>query len=140
MHPLHRLDTRLTATAQPQTEDFAALAAQGFRAVINARPDGEDPGQPGSAEMERAARAAGLEYRHLPVRLPALGEADVDAFAAAVAELPGPVLGFCRSGTRVAALWAWTQARAGHADAALGTVQAAGFDLGPVHARIARVG
>ena len=54
--------------AQLTREAMAEAASQGFRAVINNRPDHEHgPGQPTSAQIEAAARAAGLEYRWLPV-------------------------------------------------------------------------
>lgn len=130
------LDEILAATGQIEVADLAALAGAGFRTVINARPDGEQPGQPASAALAEAARAAGLAYRHLPVRMATLSGADVAAFEAAVAELPGPVLAFCRSGTRAGALWAWSRARHGSPVQALETARAAGFDLADVHSRI----
>jgi hypothetical protein len=47
---------------------MAEAARAGFRSVVNNRPDFEHgAGQPTSAAIEAAARAAGLEYRHLPV-------------------------------------------------------------------------
>lgn len=136
MKPPRRLDETLAATDQIAVSDLADLAAAGYRAVINVRPDGEDPGQPASAALAEAAGAAGLAYRHLPVRLSRLSAAEVAAFEAALADLPGPVLGFCRSGTRAAALWAWSRARQGAARQALETAHAAGFDLTDVQARI----
>lgn len=140
METPRRLDESLAATGQIEVADLAAVAGAGFRTVINARPDGEQPGQPASAVLAEAARAAGLAYRHLPVRMATLSGADVAAFEAAVAELPGPVLAFCRSGTRAAALWAWSQARSGSRHGspaqALETARAAGFDLADVHSRI----
>ena len=47
---------------------MARAAAEGFVLVINNRPDGEDPSQPSGATIEAAARAAGLDYLHVPVR------------------------------------------------------------------------
>ena len=49
-------------------QDMEEAAARGFALVINNRPDGEAPGQPTSAEMAAAAKAAGLEYLYVPVR------------------------------------------------------------------------
>ncbi|MDH4380778.1 MAG: TIGR01244 family sulfur transferase [Gammaproteobacteria bacterium] len=104
-------------TYQNVTEDFAVapqivpaqlaeIARAGFRSVINNRPDLEGgAGQPNSAEIEAAARAAGLEYAWLPV-IPGQFTADeIAAMAALVARLPGPVLAFCRSGARAANLY-----------------------------------
>ena len=92
----------------PQLDPAAmAWAAQaGFRSVINNRPDFEGgSGQPTHAAMLAAASAAGLNYAFLPVA-PTVQTADeVAAFAALLADLPKPILAFCRSGTRSAKLY-----------------------------------
>ncbi len=109
--------------------DMAEAAARGFALVINNRPDGEDPGQPSSAEMEAAARAAGLDYAHIPVvGGPTPGQ--VEAVRAAVDAADGPVLAFCRSGTRSIVVWA--RGRAGPdmpRDELVELGRAAGYDL-----------
>ena len=52
-----------SVSPQLATTDFVFLAQQGFKTVINNRPDGEGGGaQPTSPEMERAATVAGLHY------------------------------------------------------------------------------
>jgi uncharacterized protein (TIGR01244 family) len=92
--------------------DLAAAAAQGFTLVINNRPDGEAPDQPSAEQMGAAAKAAGLDYVHIPVRGgPTPGQ--VEAVQAAVAEAKGPVLAFCRSGTRSIVTWSLGQAQSG---------------------------
>lgn len=86
---------------------MAAAAAAGFRSVVNNRPDFEHgPDQPTNADIEAAARAAGLEYRHLPVDGAWQSPAQIDAFAALLRELPRPMLAFCRSGARSTRLYA----------------------------------
>ncbi len=109
-------------------EALPVVAGMGVRRVINNRPDDEEPGQPSSAEMEAAARAAGLDYLWIPVRgLPASGE------AAAVGEAlddGAPTLLFCRSGTRSAAAWAMARCARGDDPAAVRAAAAdAGYDL-----------
>ena len=101
------VDEALSITGQLSGADMERLAQAGFRSVINNRPDFEGgPTQPLSVDLEQAARAAGLEYRHLPV--PPAGHTDNQAreMAQLVQELPGPVVAFCRSGRRAAALYA----------------------------------
>jgi len=92
----------------PQLDEAAmAWAAQaGFKSVVNNRPDFEGgPDQPTSAAIEAAAKAAGLRYAHLPV-LPAVQTPeDIARFAALLAELPKPILAFCRTGTRSGKLY-----------------------------------
>ncbi|CAD5374503.1 conserved hypothetical protein [Rubrivivax sp. A210] len=86
---------------------MAEAAAAGFRSVVNNRPDFEHgPDQPTSAAIEAAARAAGLEYRHLPVDGGWQSPEEIAAFARLMQELPRPILAFCRSGARSSRLFA----------------------------------
>lgn len=92
------------AAPQIAVEDLSAIAATGVRRIVNNRPDGEDAGQPTSAEIEAAARAEGLDYVHAPVMgMP--GPEAVRAVAAAI-EAEEPFLMYCRSGTRSTIAWA----------------------------------
>jgi uncharacterized protein (TIGR01244 family) len=91
---------------------MARAAKDGFVLVINNRPDGEVPDQPASAEMAAAAKAAGLAYVHIPVRGGPTPD-QVEAVAEAVAGAQGPVLAFCRSGTRSIITWSLGQAASG---------------------------
>ena len=84
-----------------------AWAAQaGFKSVINNRPDFEGgPDQPTSAAIEAAATAAGLRYAYLPVAPAVQTPEEIAGFAALLAELPKPILAFCRTGTRSGKLY-----------------------------------
>ncbi|WP_309644819.1 TIGR01244 family sulfur transferase [Phenylobacterium sp.] len=104
MTDFRRVTDHLSVSPQIGLEDLAAAAAQGFRLVINNRPDGEDSAQPTSAQVEAAARAAGLDYIHIPVRGGPTPE-QVEANHFAVESAAGPVLAFCRSGTRSIVTW-----------------------------------
>jgi len=123
----HPLTDQLSVAAQISADDMATIAAQGFRSIVNNRPDDEAPGQPANAELEAAARQAGLEWRHIPVVSGKVNDEQVRSFAEALGQLPGPVLAFCRSGTRCSVLWA-LQAE-GTADTILATTEAAGYEL-----------
>ncbi|HEX8572038.1 MAG TPA: TIGR01244 family sulfur transferase [Allosphingosinicella sp.] len=129
-------DSTLVAPRQIFPADLPALAAAGIRLIVNNRPDGEEPGQPASAKIEAAARAAGLDYRHIPVSggFPA---ARVEALAEALDH--GPVLLFCRSGTRSAWLWALARAsRGAQAPALIRQAAEAGYDLRPLEPHLIR--
>jgi uncharacterized protein (TIGR01244 family) len=109
-------------------EELPALANE-FRTIINNRPDGEEPGQATSAELESAARKLGVDYVHIPVVPGQISDEQVAAFAKALAEKPGAKLAFCRSGTRSATLWALSQAGARTATDILAATAGAGYDL-----------
>jgi uncharacterized protein (TIGR01244 family) len=105
--PATRLNAEIATAPQLAPEHMAAAAAAGFRSVINNRPDGEGgPQQPGSAAIEAAARAAGLEYAYLPVAGSYQSPEEAQAMAALMQRLPKPVLAFCRSGARSGRLYA----------------------------------
>ena len=104
------LTPELCVAPQLPAEAMAEVARAGFASVINNRPDFEGgPDQPTSAAIEAAARAAGLEYRHLPVAPGYQSPEEAAAFAQLLRELPKPVLAFCRTGTRSTKLFVLSQ-------------------------------
>ena len=118
---------------------MALLRERGFALVINNRPDGEEAGQPTCAEVAAAAGAAGIAYRAIPVT-GGFSRGQLDDMARALAEAPGPVLAFCRSGTRSILLWALAQASRGtDPDGIAAAVAAAGYDIAPIRAEIQRL-
>lgn len=118
-------------------EDVAAAAALGVALIVNNRPEGEEPGQPQGAAIERAARAAGLDYVAIPISGMNVGDADLDAFDRAVAGARGAVLAFCRSGTRSTVVRALARARAGaKVDEIVNEAAEAGYDLSGLAPRL----
>ncbi|MFO1340863.1 MAG: TIGR01244 family sulfur transferase [Burkholderiaceae bacterium] len=108
--PLRPVADDICVAPQMEPAAMAELARLGFRSVVNNRPDFEHgPDQPTSAAIEAAARAAGLEYRHLPVNGGYQSPEEIAAFAQMLAELPRPLLAFCRSGARSTNLFVQAQ-------------------------------
>ena len=129
----------LAVSPQMAPSDLADIAAQGYRSIMCNRPDGEDPHQPAFAEIRAAAEAAGLTVALVPIVSGALTEADIDAFAAAVDEQPGPMLAYCRTGTRCVRVWALTQTKDRPVPEILSMASAAGYDLSDMaHALVDR--
>lgn len=133
MTPFRRVTDQFSVSPQIAVGDVAQAAADGFVLIINNRPDGEDPAQPDGAEIEAAARAAGLDYVAIPVR-GGPDAAQVLAQRQAVEAANGPVLAYCRSGTRSIVTWAIGQAQAGTVDRQMLISQGAeaGYDLSGV--------
>jgi len=79
----------------------AEIAQQGYKSIINNRPDGEGgPGQPSNASIQAEAEKLGLNYAYLPVLPGAFTPAQVQEMARLLQTMPGPILAFCRSGAR----------------------------------------
>ncbi|GAB4141174.1 MAG: bifunctional protein tyrosine phosphatase family protein/NAD(P)/FAD-dependent oxidoreductase [Sphingomonadales bacterium] len=133
---IRKLTPFLSVSPQISESDLALASAQGFKSIISNRPDGEEVGQPSAAAMAEAAARNGLGFRHVPVVSGQVTQDNVAAFAAALNEMEGPVLAFCRTGTRSATLWALTQAGKHDADAILRTAKDAGYDLSGLRPRL----
>ncbi|OXE36723.1 MAG: TIGR01244 family protein [Phenylobacterium zucineum] len=133
MSKFSRVTDQISVAPQVTLSDMVLAAAEGFTLVINNRPDGEDPAQPLSADMEAAAKAAGLAYAHIPVRgAPTLDQ--VEAERHLLEHHNGRALAFCRSGTRSIVTWSLGQALAGDRtrDDLIALGEAAGYDLSNV--------
>jgi uncharacterized protein (TIGR01244 family) len=130
---IHTIDERISVSPQIDPADVTVLAAQGFAAIVNNRPDGEEAGQPEGSAVEGAARSAGLAYTAIPVA-GGFSHAQIDAMRAALDAAAGPVLAFCRSGTRSTNLWALAEAKAGgDPETIVAKAAAAGYDLAGLH-------
>ena len=132
---VHELDETTLVAGQIAPADVAALKARGVTMIVNNRPDGEDVGQPTSAEIEAAARDAGVDYRHVPIAR-GMGPSDVEAMRDAMhaaGKRAGKLFAYCRTGNRSALAWAVAKSEDGTSRAELERcVGEAGFNLGPV--------
>ncbi|WP_336487362.1 TIGR01244 family sulfur transferase [Methylobacterium nigriterrae] len=128
---LTEIDAKLLVGGQPTPDEIAGFGAKGIALLINNRPDGEEPAQPGSAAEAAAAGRGGLAYLHLPVTGATITRADIDGFREALERAPGPVVAHCRSGTRSLTLWVLGEVLAGRMrrEDVLAYGAARGFDL-----------
>ena len=94
------LSTDFAVAPQIAVEDIPAIVAAGYLAIVNNRPDDEEEGQPSGAAIHEAAKAAGLRYAAIPVTHSGFSLPQIEALAAAIDAAEGPVLAYCRSGTR----------------------------------------
>jgi len=135
MSDFRQLSDTMFASPQISVEDVAAARDLGIALVINNRPEGEAADQTPGPQIEAAARAAGMLYVAIPVTMDTLSEATVDAMAGALGQTSGPVLAYCRSGTRSTLLWALAKAKSGADPDAVATVAGnVGYDVSPVRA------
>ncbi|MCP3734111.1 TIGR01244 family sulfur transferase [Sphingomonas sp. RP10(2022)] len=130
MADIRTVNDRVSVAPQITPDDLPAIKAAGFVAIVNNRPDDEEAGQPAGEAIRAAADAAGLLYTAIPVTHAGFSHPQIDAMTAALTAADGPVLAYCRSGTRSCNLWALAAAKAGR-DPELLERQAAGagYDL-----------
>lgn len=125
------------ASPQIGLAEVAQAKNMGVVRIINNRPEGESADQTPGEEIEAAARAAGMDYVCIPVTHAGFSAGQVDAMASALADAQGPVLAYCRSGTRSTLLWALARAKAGDNPGVIAAqAQAAGYDVTPIRALI----
>ncbi len=127
------LTDTLRVSPQVTLDQVVAASSEGITLIVNNRPDGESDDQTPGADIEAAAKAAGIDYVAIPVGHSGFSMPQVDAMIAALNKTDGVTLAYCRSGTRSTLLWALAQAKLGKNPARLSADAAkAGYDLTPV--------
>lgn len=135
---IRSLTDLLSVSPQIAATDLPALHAAGIRTIVCNRPDGEGADQPTVAEIRAAAAPLGIAVHYLPVDTGKVTDDQARQFDALVASVAGPVLAYCRSGTRSATLWALSQADRRPAGDIIATAAAAGYDLAALAPRLTR--
>ncbi|KQN02159.1 uncharacterized protein (TIGR01244 family) [Sphingomonas sp. PP-CE-3G-477] len=127
---IRQINESISVAPQIAVEQVAEIAAAGFKTIVNNRPDDEDAGQPSGDAIRAAAEAAGLKYVSIPVTHAGFSHPQIDAMTQALTDSDGPVLAYCRSGTRSCNLWALAAAKAGrNPNLLLAQAEDAGYDL-----------
>lgn len=128
-----------TYAVAPQIDpsDAEAIRAAGFTDVICNRPDDEVPPELQAAAVEAALAGAGVRFHLNPVRNGALTEVEVERQADILAEAGGPVLAYCRSGTRSSITWALGESVMSPDDIVAAGARG-GYDLSPYRGHLGR--
>lgn len=127
---MRTIDETISVSAQITPVDVTELARAGFKAIVNNRPDEEEPGQPEGDAIRAVAQTLGLSYHAIPVTHAGFSMPQVEAMRAAIEGAGGPVFAYCRSGTRSTNLWALAEAsRGGDPETLIGKAAQAGYDI-----------
>lgn len=127
----------LFVSPQIGTADVDVAKGMGVCLIVNNRPEEESADQTPGHEIEAAARAQGIDYVAIPVTHAGFSQWQVEAMAEALAKAGGPVLAYCRSGTRSTLLWALAQASGGaDPEAIAAQASEAGYDITPIRATV----
>jgi len=137
MSEFRRLTENVMVSPQLAIDDVAVAAGLGVGTIVNNRPDGEEPSAPQGDAIAAAAAAAGMNYVAIPVGHAGFSEPQVDAMIAALEQAEGPILAYCRSGTRSTLLWALAAAKQGETPELIArTAAQAGYDVSPIRTMI----
>ncbi|UAB78319.1 TIGR01244 family phosphatase [Erythrobacter sp. SCSIO 43205] len=127
------LSQNVFASEQISLAGVKAAKAAGITLIVNNRPDGEDPSAPQSEDVEAEAKSADIGYVSIPIGHSGFSEQQVDAMIEALESAEGPVLAYCRSGTRSTFLWALARAKmGGNPDEITQAAMSAGYDVSPI--------
>ena len=130
------IDDRIAVAPQITPGDIAEFARLGFKTLVANRPDGEEPGQPSMADIEASPKEHGLRWIYQPVESGNIQDSDVDQFDEMIRDADGPVLAFCRTGTRCTVLWALSSARHESVEDVVSKARHAGFDISGLTSRM----
>lgn len=135
MADIRKVTDSFSVAPQIDIDDFKSIKEDGFTQVINNRPDGETFGQMECSEARAKASECGLSYSPIPIAGPNDLINSVDTLNSAIASSAGPVLAYCRSGTRSISLWALAQVKSGTEtpETAIEKAKQAGYDLSHLH-------
>jgi sulfide:quinone oxidoreductase len=137
---IKKITDKVSVSPQITASDISEIKEAGYRAIICNRPDGEGSDQPSFEEIEKAAKKAGLVAAYLPVETGMVTDENVVEFGNIVKDLPRPLVGYCRSGTRSATLWSLHEAQKRPLPEILAATKAAGYDMNGVARRVANGG
>ncbi|MBT0958651.1 TIGR01244 family phosphatase [Alphaproteobacteria bacterium KMM 3653] len=124
------LTPNFAVSPQIDVADIPAIIEAGYRCILCNRPDGEVMSEQQAATIQDAAEKAGLSFAFNPIENGAMTEGNVSLQAQTAIAAQGPVLAYCRSGTRSAAAWLLASAPATPSEELLAATEAAGYQLG----------
>ena len=109
--------------------DMESLLKKGFKKIICNRPDFEVPPNIQSNVIAKSALEIGISFEYHPLTFENMYAENIEKQMAFIEESESPVLAYCTSGTRSAAIWALGQTGKMSRDEILKTTLAGGFNL-----------
>lgn len=126
---LRQITPRYFVSPQISVEHVPAIVEAGFTTVICNRPDSENGAAQQAAKIENAVRAAGLEFVLNPFDNTTMTAEHMTRQREILDAADGPVLAYCRTGTRCTVVWALGQAGTLPVSDILQAAEGAGYQL-----------
>ena len=114
---------------QISVTDLEFLSENGFEKIICNRPDFEVPPSFQSSVIKKVATEIGLSFEYHPLTFENMNTENIEKQMAFIKESERPVLAYCTSGTRCAAIWALGQIGKMSKDEILKTTLESGYNL-----------
>lgn len=114
---------------QISVTDLEFLSENGFGKIICNRPDFEVPPSLQSNVIKKVATEIGLSFEYHPLTFENMNAENIEKQMAFIKESERPVLAYCTSGTRCAAIWALGQIGKMSKDEILKTTLESGYNL-----------
>lgn len=134
MLEFRKINDRLSVSPQICAADVIDIQRAGYVAIINNRPDGEEANQPWNEDIEEEAVRLGIPYHYVPVINAPFAPQMIEKTRMLLEKYQeqGPILFFCRSGTRATHLWAYSQTSKTPAVELVTMAAGAGYDLSKI--------
>ena len=133
---INKVNEKISVAPQITANDVSEIAQLGYKSLICNRPDGEEPSQPLYSDIKAQAQEHGLDIVHIPVQGSDITEADINEFKESLDSLPGPLLAYCRTGTRSIILWSLSNPDSLSVDEIIRKAASAGYDLSALVERL----
>lgn len=134
MLEFRKINDWLSVSPQICAGDVIEIQRAGFVAIVNNRPDGEEVNQPWNDDIEEEAKRLGIPYHYIPVINAPFASKMIEKtrLLLEIYQEQGPVLFFCRSGTRATHLWAYSQTKKTPVVELVTMAADAGYDLSKI--------
>lgn len=129
---MYELPGDVFVTGQLLPAQLEALSEQGVMTFINNRPDMEAPLQPLSEDLESVAHTLSIDYFHIPMS-GGISDGLIEASLTAYENAPRPIVAFCASGMRSAALWAFAHTKSLGADSVIEALEKSPYNLKQIY-------
>ena len=126
---INNLSGLYNVSPQISVTDLEFLSENGFGKIICNRPDFEVPPSFQSNVIEKVATKIGLSFEYHPLTFENMNAENIEKQMALIKESERPVLAYCTSGTRCAAIWALGQIGKMSKDEILKTTLESGYNL-----------
>ena len=126
---INNLSGLYNVSPQISVTDLEFLSENGFGKIICNRPDFEVPPSFQSNVIKKVATEIGLSFEYHPLTFENMNAENIEKQMAFIKESERPVLAYCTSGTRCAAIWALGQIGKMSKDEILKATQESGYNL-----------